>query len=134
MKLRTESFSCKRLADYKSERPNMSKQINGGLALLAVFCLCAGSFLPQGHAQTGAAGTAQNAAIISTTASVLRETSELRELPVLKEVKSGAQSRADIEKMIIKNLDAETTPAEMHAAEVLLKAFGLAPKEFAYRA
>ena len=35
--------------------------------------------------------------------------------------------------MIIKNLDTDTTPAEMHAAEVLLKAFGLAPKEFAYR-
>jgi hypothetical protein len=35
--------------------------------------------------------------------------------------------------MIIKNLDAETTPAEMHAAEVLLRVFGLAPKEFAYR-
>ena len=36
--------------------------------------------------------------------------------------------------MIVKNLDADTTPAEMHAAEVLLKAFGLAPKEFEYRA
>jgi hypothetical protein len=36
----------------------------------------------------------------------------------LKAVKSGAQSRADIERMIIKNLDADTTPAEMHAAEV----------------
>jgi hypothetical protein len=112
----------------------MSKQINTGLALLALVCLCAGSFLPKGHAQTGAAGTAQNAAIVSTTASVLQETSELRELTVLKDVKSGAQSRADIERMIIKNLDADTTPAEMHAAEVLLKAFGLAPKEFAYRA
>jgi hypothetical protein len=51
----------------------------------------------------------------------------------MKPVKSGAQSRSDIERMIIKNLDAETTPAEMHAAEVLLKAFGLAPKDFAYR-
>ena len=64
---------------------------------------------------------------------MLKETSELRELSILKEVKSGAQSRDDIERMIMKNLDADTTPAEMHAAEVLLKAFGLAPKEFAYR-
>jgi hypothetical protein len=111
----------------------MSKKISGGLALLALFCLCAGSFLPPGHAQTTAAGAAQNAAIISTTAAVLKETSELRELSILKAVKSGAQSRADIERMIMKNLDAETTPEEMHAAEVLLKAFGLAPKEFAYR-
>jgi hypothetical protein len=35
--------------------------------------------------------------------------------------------------MIIKNLDTDTTPAEMHATEVLLKAFGLAPARFAYR-
>ena len=111
----------------------MSKKISGGLALLALFCLCAGSFLPHGQAQTAAAGTAQNAAIVSTTAAVLKETSELRELSILKAVKSGAQSRADIERMIIKNLDTETTPEEMYAAEALLKAFGLAPKEFAYR-
>ena len=111
----------------------MSKKISGSLALLALFCLYAGSFLPRGQAQTTATGAAQNAAIISTTAAVLKETSELRELSILKAVKSGAQSRADIERMIMKNLDAETTPEEMHAAEVLLKAFGLAPKEFAYR-
>jgi hypothetical protein len=64
---------------------------------------------------------------------MLKETSELRELSILKNVKSGAQSRAEIERLIIRNLDSETTPAEMHAAEVVLKVFGLAPKEFAYR-
>jgi len=111
----------------------MSKKITGGLALLALLCLCAGSFLPRGQAQTAAPGAAQNAAIISTTAAVLKETSELRELSILKAVKSGAQSRADIERMIIRNLDDDTTPEEMHASEVLLRAFGLAPKEFAYR-
>jgi hypothetical protein len=112
----------------------MSKQISGGLALLALFCLFAGSLLTPGHAQTGVAGGTQNAAIVSTTAAVLKETSELRELSILKAVKSGAQSRAEIERMIIRNLDADTTPAEMHAAEVVLKAFGLAPQTFAYRA
>src|SRR6185503_4659647 len=126
-------FNCKRLADYKSERPIMSKKISGGLALLTLFCLCTGSFLPRGHAQTAAAGTAQNAAIVSTTAAVLKETSELRELSILKSVKSGAQSRAEIERMVIRNLDDETTPAEMHAAEMVLKSFGLAPQNFAYR-
>ena len=62
----------------------MSKQISAGLALLTLFCLCAGSFLPRGQAQTGAAGSAQNAAIVSTTAAMLKETSELRELSILK--------------------------------------------------
>jgi len=111
----------------------MSKQISGGLALLTLFSLFAGSLLTHSHAQTGAAGTAQNAAIVSTTAAVLKETSELRELSILKPVKSGAQSRAEIERMIVKNLDTDTTPEEMHASEALLKAFGLAPPEFAYR-
>ena len=111
----------------------MSKKISGTLALLTLFCLCAGIFLPRGHAQTAAAGTAQNAAIVSTTAAMLKETSELRELSILKAVKSGAQSRAEIERMIVRNLDADTTPAEMHAAETVLKAFGLAPQDFAYR-
>ena len=111
----------------------MSKKISVGLVLLILFCLSGGSFLPRGRAQAGATGTAQNAAIVSTTAAVLKETSELRELAILKAVKSGAQSRADIERMIIKNLDADTTPEEMRAGEVLLKAFGLAPRDFAYR-
>jgi hypothetical protein len=104
------------------------------VALLTLFCLCAGSFLPRSHAQNGAAATAQNAALVSTTAAVLKETSELRELSILKAVKSGAQSRAEIERMIVRNLDTDTTPAEMHASEMVLKAFGLAPQEFAYRA
>ena len=112
----------------------MSKQISAGLALLIVFCLGTGSFLPKGQAQTGAARRTQHAAIVSMTAEMLRETSELRELSILRSVKSGAQSRGEIERMIVKNLNTETTPAEMHAAEVLLKVFGLAPKEFAYRA
>jgi hypothetical protein len=111
----------------------MSKQISAGLALLILFCLGAGSFLPKGQAQTGAASSTQHTAIVSMTATMLKETSELRELSILKAVKSGAQSRTEIERMIVKNLDAETTPTEMHAAEVLLKVFGLAPKDFAYR-
>jgi hypothetical protein len=111
----------------------MSKQISAGLALLIVFCLGTGSFLPKGQAQTGAASRTQHAAIVSMTAEMLRETSELRELSILRSVKSGAQSRREIERMIVKNLDTDTTPAEMHAAEALLKVFGLAPKEFAYR-
>ena len=111
----------------------MSKQISAGLALLILLCLGAGSFLPKGQAQTGAATSAQHAAIVSMTDAMLKETSELRELKILKAVKSGAQSRSEIQSMIIRNLDAETTPEEMHAAEVLLKVFGLAPKDFAYR-
>ena len=111
------------------------------MALLILICLCAASLTVQTHAQatrtyaqTGAAaGVAQNAAIVSTTDAVLKETSELRELTIMRPVKSGAQSRAEIERMIVRNLNEETTPAEMHATEVLLRIFGLAPNNFEYR-
>jgi len=118
----------------------MSKQNCRVLALLCLFCLLTVSLLvdnrASAHGPQGASvatGIARNAAIIATTDSVLKETSELRELPILKPVKSGAQSRTDIERMIIKNLDEESTPAEMHATEVSLKKLGLVPVDFQYR-
>ena len=111
----------------------MSKQFSSALVLLVLICLLSGTFLPVVSGQTGASRTVQNAAIFSTAEAVLKETSELRQLSILREVKSGAQSRSEIEQVIIKNLDADTTPAEMYAAEMLLKAFGLAPPDFAYR-
>jgi hypothetical protein len=118
----------------------MSKQINRVLALLTLVALLVvslavdGSYASVDSQRTGAAtGTTRNAAIVATTAAVLKETSDLRELSIIKEVKSGAQSRSDIERMIIKNLDEDSSPAEMHAAEVILKAFGLAPSTFQYR-
>ena len=133
-------FGCERLADYKSERLEMSKKILKPLAVLStVLVLVMGLFIgPQvepGRAQATAPakGDARNSAIIATTAAVLKETSDLRKLSILRNVKSGAQSRSDIEKMILKNLDEETTPAEMHATDVLLKVFGLAPADFQYR-
>lgn len=136
----TAQFDCKRLADYKSEHVGMSKKIIKPLALLLVVSVLGiGLFIgPQvdtSHAQAAATakGNVRNSAIIATTAAVLKETSDLRKLSILRSVKSGAQSRSDIEKMILRNLDEETTPEEMHAAEVLLRVYGLAPDDFKYR-
>ncbi|MBA3512863.1 MAG: hypothetical protein H0T77_00610, partial [Pyrinomonadaceae bacterium] len=75
----------------------------------------------------------RNAAIVAITVTILNETSEIRELAILRPVKSGAQSRPEIERMIVRNLDEQTTPAEMHATELALKKLGLAPPEFQYR-
>jgi hypothetical protein len=111
----------------------MSKKFSSGLALLLLVCLAGGIFLPVVSGQTGASRSVQNATILSTTQAILKETSDLRQLSILRGVKSGAQSRSEIEQVIIKNLDADTTPAEMYAAEIVLKAFGLAPPDFAYR-
>lgn len=78
--------------------------------------------------------SARNAALIAATAEVLKETSEIRQLPILRPVQSSTQSRAEIEQMLVKNLDEETTPAQIHATEVTLKKLGLAPADFQYRA
>jgi hypothetical protein len=76
---------------------------------------------------------AREAAIVAATAAVLEETSKIRELPILQPVKSGAQSREQIENMLVKNLYEQMTVAEMHATEVAYRKFGLAPANFEYR-
>src|SRR6266581_3474222 len=137
MKLRQQH-----LADYKSGGPNMSKKIRPLLVLLAAAGLLTAAIFsnnpaaaqrPQPSGAVVASAGARNAAIVATTADVLKATSEIRELPILHPVKSGAQSRIQIESMVIRNLDEETTAAGMHAIEQMMKKLGLAPADFQYR-
>src|SRR5438874_2733760 len=86
---------------------------------------------PQQPATTTAA--ARNAALIAATDEVLKETSELRQLSIIKPVPSSTQSREEIQRAIIKNLNEETSAADLHATEVILKKLGLAPNDFNYR-
>ena len=117
----------------------MSKRISPFLIILATLGLTAvfsvkhssGAFAPQRASVAGSAS--RNAAIVATTATVLKETSDIRELPILRPVKSGAQSRVEIQQMLVKNLDEQMTPAEMHGSAVALRKFGLAPSDFEYR-
>jgi hypothetical protein len=118
----------------------MSKQTSRLVALIAVLILgitavTATQFARVSTPQraTVASSTTRNAAIVAATTEVLKETSEIRELPILRPVKSGAQSRTEIERMLIKNLNEQTSPAEMHATEVSFRKFGLAPSDFQYR-
>jgi hypothetical protein len=105
------------------------------LCILAI-SLCA---VIRTSAQGPAPGTdsastaARNAALVAATNEVLQETSQLRELSVLRPVQSSAQSRAEIEHMIVANLERETTAADMHASEVTLKRLGLVPANFSLR-
>src|SRR3989441_4387216 len=119
----------------------MSKKTSFILAFFAVSCLLVTSVFVIAPAVSSqrqgvgvASSSAKNAAIVATTAAVLKETSELRELPILHPVKSGAQSRAGIEQMVLRNLDEQTTPPELHATETLLKKLGMVPADFQYRA
>jgi len=102
------------------------------LATVAVVLLM-GTTVVSSQGTGAATGPARNAAIVATTEAVLKETSELRELSIVRPVKSGAQSRSDIERMVIQNLDEDSTPGEMHSSEILLKKFGLVPADFSYR-
>lgn len=77
--------------------------------------------------------SARNLALISATASVLKETSEIRELSIMRPVRSATQSRPQIERMIIKNMNEETTPSELHATEITWKKLGLTPPDYEYR-
>jgi hypothetical protein len=77
---------------------------------------------------------ARNAALMAATDEVLKETSVLRQLAVVRPVQSSTLSRAEIERAVVKNLDEELSAADMHAAEVTLKKLGLAPPNFQYRA
>jgi hypothetical protein len=139
MKSRTQ-FRWERFADYKSECPAMSKKFRLILPLVGAFGLLSASLFAASLAAAtdtqgsgAAAGAARNAAIIATTQAVLRETSEVRQLTILRPVKSGAQSRSEIERMVIRNLDEQTTPADMYATEVALRKLGLVPQGFQYR-
>jgi hypothetical protein len=117
----------------------MSKKIrlHVGRHLLVVLGLLAIVAVPHVIAQRTspsiAPESAKSLAIVAATESVLKETSEIRQLPVLYPVKSGAQSRDDIERMVIKNLDEETKPEKMRASELALKKLGLVPADFKYR-
>jgi hypothetical protein len=117
----------------------MSKKISALLVLLTLSLagtaipVVNSAAIPQRKGAGVAASSAKNAAIVATTTAVLKETSEIRELPILHPVKSGAQSRTEIERMVIRNLDEQTSPAETHATELALKKLGMVPSDFQYR-
>src|SRR5437762_8690938 len=133
----SKKFLIGALRFQDSKRLHSARFVPIFLSFLAVFIVPLGlassaQRAPQQSAATTSA--ARNAALIAATADVLKETSEVRQLSILRPVQSSAQSRAEIERMLIKNLDEEMTAAQAHASEVNLRKLGLAPAEFQYRA
>jgi len=63
---------------------------------------------------------------------VLKETSQLRGLSIVRPVKSGVQTRAGVEAMIRREL-AGTSSDELLASQVFLTQLGLAPRDFDLR-
>src|SRR5437868_7423526 len=109
----------------------------GAISLVVVALALVPSELAVSHGAQQPAATnaaARNAALIAATQEVLKETSDLRQLSILRAVQSSTQSRAEIERAVVKNLDEDISPADIHSAEVTLKKLGLVPQNFQYRA
>lgn len=88
---------------------------------------------PAQSAKPTASVNPKTSAIREATAEVLRETSELRQLAVLRPVESGAQSRSEIEQMLVRSLDESSTPEELRASQTVLIKLGLVPPGFRLR-
>ena len=101
-------------------------------AALAALVLCAGGGAGAQRAKPAAVNP-KTAAVREATTEVLQETSELRKLPILRPVRSGAQTRAEIEQMLIRNLNESSSADELRASETALKKLGLAPADFQLR-
>src|SRR5207244_1439907 len=100
------------------------------LALLAIFSApvwLSGSAQRAPQASAATTSSARNAALVAATGEVLKETSQIRQLSILRPVQSSTQSRAEIERTLVKNLDEEMTTAQLHASEVIFRKLGLAP-------
>src|SRR6266581_3350126 len=133
----SKKFLIGALRFQDSKRLHSARFVPIFLSFLAVFIVplgLAGSAqrMPQQSATTTSG--ARNAALIAATVDVLKETSEIRQLSILRPVQSSTQSRAEIERTLIKNLDEDMTAAQAHASEVALRKLGLAPADFQYRA
>ncbi len=115
----------------------MSKQLlKSALTLLVAFSVVTLSALHPTQAQK----TEKSKQHFSRTSSVMRltdemfkETSKIRELPILRSIKSGTKSRTDIERMVTLESKSEDKLEEIRRQEVILKRLGLAPKDFDYR-
>lgn len=79
------------------------------------------------------ADAGKTAKVIEAANQILEEVSKLRGLKILSPVKSGAKSRSEIEQEIIQGFEETATPEELDAANKVMIAYGLAPKDFKYK-
>jgi hypothetical protein len=68
--------------------------------------------------------------LLSQADDVLQQMSQITGLPIKGPVKKQVVSRPEVEKYLIQNLHDEMTPAEIHAQEAQMRAFGLVSRDF----
>jgi hypothetical protein len=117
----------------KRKRTLTVTALSGGLCLiLLVVNVGVGAAYQQGIAAASPAAS-KSAAVVAATNEVLKETSQVRQLSILRPVKSGAQSREEIQRYVTSNLDEENSPERLHASEIEMKKLGLVPSSFDLR-
>jgi len=68
--------------------------------------------------------------LLSQADEILQQMSQITGLPIKGPVKKQVVSRPEVEKYLIQNLHDEMTPAEIHAQEAPVRAFGLVSRDF----
>ena len=81
-------------------------------------------------ATTAAAQQQGTQDLLSQADEVLQQMSQITGLPIKAPLKKEVISRPEIEKYLTQNLHEEMTPAEIHAQEALMRAFGLVSRDF----
>src|SRR3954471_16793146 len=85
------------------------RQLAGVFVIMLAVCVLAVTPVQLAVTQQSATSAAtRNAALIAATDEVLKETSTLRELSIVRPVQSSTQSRNEIERAVVKNLDDDT--------------------------
>lgn len=71
--------------------------------------------------------------ILSASDSILKEVSTLRGLPAKNPIKSGFKSRKELQEIVVRDLDEETSPEELKSQQRLLIRLGLIPSAYNLR-
>lgn len=71
--------------------------------------------------------------ILSISDSILKEVSALRGLPAKNPIKSGFKSRKELQEIVVRDLDEETSPSELKSQQRLLIRLGLIPRAYDLR-
>ena len=85
-----------------------------------LFLLCSPAAAQQSTAQQ----------LLSQADEILQQMSEITGLPIKGSLKKQVVSRAEVEQYVMQNMHEESTPADLHAQEALVRVLGLVPRDF----
>jgi hypothetical protein len=99
--------------------------------LAVILALAPGYAALAGQAPSGQSGPPEKPdASLEAADTILHQMSRLTDLPVKQPLKKQMVSRADVDRYLRDNLNAEYSPEEIHGEEAALKAFGVVGRDF----